>query len=285
VQLTKDRRRSIVIDTTLDGSVRPLAGMLGAEVTGVDLRRQLDDATVRNLRSILDRYLVLFFPDQDLTDDEHLAFALRFGVSYVHPIGRTAGRTAVGVEHIVDDVEHPPYQDRWHTDVSWDTTPPTYGTLRAIELPSRGGDTIWANMYAAYDALSPTMQQMIEPLQAIHDMGAAKAFVAKTGADLVARTREQFPGTAHPVVGVHPSTGRRYLNVNSEFTREIVGLHEDESAPVLRLLTERAKNPNFQHRHVWRPGDFAIWDERCTQHFAVADYLPERRELGRVAVA
>jgi len=240
---------------------------------------------VDDLRSLLDRYLVLFFPDQELDDDEHLAFALRFGVSYVHPIGRTVGRTTAGVEHIVDDVEHPPYQDKWHTDVSWDTAPPSYGTLRAIDLPSRGGDTIWSDMYAAYEALSPAMQRMIEPLEAIHDMGVAQAFVAKAGAEVVARTREQFPGTVHPVVGVHPSTERRYLNVNAEFTREIVGLHADESAAMLRLLTEHAKNPNFQHRHVWRLGDFAIWDERSTQHFAVADYLPERRELGRVAVA
>jgi taurine dioxygenase len=265
--------------------VRRLSGALGAEVRGVSLRERLAAHMVEEIRALLHEHLVLFFPDQHLDDDEHLAFALCFGSAYVHPIGRTFGRSTAGVEHIVDDVEHPPYQDKWHTDVSWDPTPPTYGTLRAIELPSRGGDTVWANMHAAFDALSPTLQKMIEPLDAIHDMGSMDAFIAKAGADVVARTREQFPGVAHPVVGVHPPTGRSYLNVNAEFTREITGLTRRESDALLGLLTDHATNPNIQHRHSWTVGELAIWDERCTQHFAVADYMPERRELGRVAVA
>jgi taurine dioxygenase len=268
--------------TTL--TVRPLGGCIGAEVTGVDLREPLTNAMVSEARRLLDEHLVLFFPGQALDDDSHLAFALRFGEPYIHPLGRVAGRTSAGVEHIVDSVERPPYQDKWHTDVSWDPSPPVYGTLRAIDIPSRGGDTVWASMYAAYDALSPVMQGLIAPLSAVHDMGSAAAFVTKAGADLVARTREAFPGAEHPVVGVHPSTGRRYLNVNKEFTRRIAGLHPEESTALLRVLTDQATNPNHQVRCSWAPGDFVIWDERVTQHFAVADYLPQRREMARVAV-
>jgi taurine dioxygenase len=263
---------------------RPLAGCIGAEVSGVDLRAPLPGETLDEIRHLLDEHLVVFFPGQSLDDDAHLAFALCFGEPYIHPLGRVAGRTSVGVEHIVDSVEHPPYQDKWHTDVSFDPHPPVYGTLRAIDIPSRGGDTVWASMYAAYEALSPVLREVIAPLSAVHDMGSATAFVTKAGADLVARTREAFPGAEHPVVGVHPSTGRRYLNVNKEFTARIVGMHPEESAALLRLLTDQATNPNHQVRHSWAPGDVAVWDERLTQHFAVADYLPERREMARVAV-
>jgi taurine dioxygenase len=270
--------------TTTVFKVRPLGGCIGAEVTGVDLRGPLQDAMVAEIRHLLDEHLVVFFPAQQLDDEEHLAFALRFGEPYVHPLGRMAGRTSAGVEHIVDSVEHPPYQDKWHTDVSFDPHPPVYGTLRAIETPSRGGDTVWASMYAAYDALSPVLRKVIAPLSAVHDMGSAAAFVTKAGAELVARTREAFPGAEHPVVGVHPSTGRPFLNVNREFTSRIVGMHAEESAALLRLLTDQATSPNHQVRYSWAPGDFAIWDERVTQHFAVADYLPERREMARVAV-
>jgi taurine dioxygenase len=265
-------------------TVRPRGGCIGAEVSGVDLRTPLADARVAEVRALLDEHLVLFFPVQALDDDEHLAVALRFGSPYVHPLARTAGLTSAGVEHIIDSVEQPPYQDRWHTDVSWDPQPPVYGTLRAIDIPSRGGDTLWANMYAAYDALSPALQRAIEPLSAIHDMGNATAFITKAGVDLVTRTREAFPGAEHPVVGVHPATGRRYLNVNREFTARIVGMHPNESTALLELLTDAATNPNFHVRYAWTPGDFVIWDERVTQHFAVADYLPERREMARVAV-
>lgn len=267
-------------------TVLPRAGHLGADVSGLDLRAPLAPGDVAELRSLLDRHLVLFFRGAHLDDEQQLALALHLGAPYTHPIGRANGAAdrPPRCEHIVDDSDHPPYQDKWHTDVSWDVTPPVFGTLRAIDLPSRGGDTIWASMYAAFDALSPAMQEAVAPLQARHTMGSATSFITKAGADAVARTLEQFPGAVHPVVGVHPGTGRRYLNVNREFTAEIVGMHPAESAALLGFLTSHATHPNFQLRHTWQVGDVAIWDERCTQHFAVADYQPERREMARVAV-
>lgn len=276
--------------TPTDLAVRPLAGALGAVVEGVDLTRDVPDATIAELHDLLDQHLVLFFPPRrdgiGVTDEQQHAFASRFGSPYAHPIARMLGRSAadVRVEHIVDSVEHPPYQDKWHTDVSWDPDRPTYGTLRACELPSRGGDTIWASMYAAYESLSPTLRDRLEGLVAVHDMGSMQAFVDKAGADVVARTREAFPGTEHPVVGVHPRTGRRFLDVNREFTDHIVGLHPDESRVLLDLLCAHAEHPNLQLRHSWTVGELAIWDEYTTQHFAVADYLPESRDMARVAV-
>jgi taurine dioxygenase len=263
-------------------TVTPTGGHLGAEVTGVDLG-QLTDDDVRRIEDLLHEHLVLVFRDQHLDDDAQFAFARRLGGPYLHPLARVAGREA-RCEHIVDDVEHPPYQDVWHTDVSWDPEPPTYGTLRAVDLPSRGGDTIFASAYAAYDGLSPTMQAMLEPLRALHTMGVGTAFVIKAGAEAVARAREAFPGAEHPVVGVHPATGRRYLYVNAGFTESIVGLRPVESDALLQMLVAHAAHPNYQYRHHWRLGDVVVWDERCTQHFAVADYLPERREMGRAVV-
>jgi taurine dioxygenase len=266
-------------------TVTPVGGALGARVDGVDLRRPLGASTVEQLGDLLTDHLVLFFSEQHLDDEQHLAFARQFGEPYVHPLSRAAGRLDAAVGHIVDSVETPPYQDKWHTDVSWDIEPPAFGTLRAIEMPSRGGDTVWSDVRLAYDALSPVMQQIIEPLEAWHDMGSATAFISKSGADLVARTKELFPGAPHPVVGTQARTGRRYLYVNGEFTSRIVGLAPDESAALLGVLVRNVVNPNYQVRYRWTVGDVALWDERCTQHFAVADYLPERREMARVALA
>jgi len=270
--------------TTTVPTITPTAGALGATVHGFDLREPLAESEVQQLLALLDEHLVLFFPGQHLDDEQQRALALRFGDPYVHPLAKTAGATTATVARIVDSVETPPYQDRWHTDVSWDFEPPTYGVLRAVEMPARGGDTLWANAYAAYEALSPPMREAIAGLQALHDMGSAKAFVSKAGAEIVARTQAAYPGAVWPVVATHPRTGRRYLNVNSEFTNHLVGMTPDESTAILRLLTDRLRDPNIQCRYRWSVGDVAIWDERSTQHFAVADYLPARREMARIVV-
>ncbi len=268
---------------TLDITVKPAAGALGAVVDGLDLA-SIDDAGVSSLRSLLDDHLVLFFPGQQLDDDSQLAFALRFGDFYVHPLARVNGAVSPRCGHIVDDVEHPPFQDKWHTDVSWDPAAPTHGVLRMIERPERGGDTIFANMYAAFDRLSAPMQEFLGGLTARHTMGMGTAFRSKSGDDTTDRARELVPGADRPVVGVHPRTGRRYLDVNAAFTESILELAPAESDAVLRLLFAHVTNPNFQVRWMWSPGDVVLWDERPTQHFAVADHYPQRREVARVNV-
>ncbi|MFA5884148.1 MAG: TauD/TfdA family dioxygenase [Acidimicrobiia bacterium] len=264
--------------------VQPLNTAIGARITGVDLRA-VDDATFAALHDALSEHLVVFLPAQELTDADQLALIRRFGDDYVHPIARASGITESTVGHIVDDQEHPPFQDEWHTDVSWDPAPPTYGMLRAIEMPERGGDTIWASTYAAYDALSPTMQAMLDGLVAFHDMGRGTAFLTKSGEDLVRKAAELCPGAEHPVVRTHPATGRRHLYVNRGFTRRIVGLHPAESDALLDLLFRHCEHPGFQVRYEWAEGDVAIWDERPTLHFAVADHFPQRREMARTNAA
>jgi taurine dioxygenase len=264
-------------------TMRPAAGALGAVVEGFDLRRPLGSDEVDHIHQLLLEHLVLFFPGQDLDDDQHLQFALQFGDYYTHPIARAANLGA-RAGHIVDDAEHPPFQDEYHTDVSWDSEPPTFGILRMIDRPARGGDTIFSNMYTAYDRLSDTMKGCIDGLTAWHDMGEGKAFRSKSGNAATDRAAELQPGAEHPVVGVHPVTGRRYLYVNRGFTRRICGMHKNESDALVRCLVDHATNPNFQVRWNWTVGDVVMWDERCTQHFAVADFFPQRRETARVNV-
>lgn len=263
--------------------ITPAAGRLGAVVSDLDLRHATE-ADIATIRVLIDEYLVLAFPDQGaMTDEEQVAFTLNFGDPYIHPLGRRLGAT-FGAGHIVDDLEHPPYQDHWHTDVSWDPEPPAYGTLRMLQRPDRGGDTIFVSMYAAYDALSEPLRTMLDGLTAVHTMGIGAAFRSKAGDATVDATMAEFSGTTHPVVRTHPSTGRRYLNVNQAFTDHIVELSSDESRAVLDLLFAHCANPNFQVRWVWTEGDLILWDERPTMHFAVADYWPQRREVARVNV-
>ena len=263
--------------------VVPLNGAIGAELLDVDLR-DVTDELISQVRAALFDHLVLFLPDQDLTDESQRAFAGALGTPYVHPLARVRPNAEWRAEHIVDDAEHPPFQDEWHTDVTWDPEPPRFAVLRAVDLPERGGDTIWTSTYAAYESLSPTLQNMVDGLTAFHDIGAAKAFVSKAGADVTARAAALVPGAEHPVVRIHPDTGRKHLYVNRGFTRRIVGLDPDESDTLLELLFRHCERPNFQVRHRWSPGDVVVWDELPTQHFATADHFPRRREMARITV-
>lgn len=263
--------------------VTPAAGHLGAVVTGLDLRRATP-SEIDAIRALIAEHLVLVFPGQGaMTDDEQVGFTRHFGEPYVHPLARALG-ASFGAGHIVDDADHPPYQDKWHTDVSWDPAPPTYGTLRMVERPPRGGDTVFVSTYAAHDALSAPLRAMLDGLTAVHTLGSTAAFRSKAGDAVVDAVLAEYGHTVHPVVGVHPVTGRRYLNVNAEFTSHIVELAPTESRAVLDLLIAHCANPNFALRWSWTEGDVVLWDERPTLHFAVADYWPERREVVRVNV-
>ena len=266
-------------------NITPVAGHLGAVVTDIDLRTATT-ADIEQIRAAIIEHLVLAFPDQGaMTDEEQVAFTLEFGSPYFHPIARVGGATEFRAARIIDDREHPPYQDKWHTDVSWDPTPPVFGTLRMVERPERGGDTAFASTYAAYDALSAPMKRALEGLTAIHTMGDEASFRSKAGDAIVDATLAQFPGAEHPVVGHHPVTGRPFINVNREFTHHIVQLTPAESRAMLGFLHDHCESPNFQMRWTWTVGDLVMWDERPTLHFAVADYWPQRREIIRVNVA
>ncbi len=265
-------------------NVTPIAGHLGALVTDIELARS-GPSEIDALRAALDEHLVLFFPDQaSMTDEQQVEFGLQFGGPYFHPIARALGATDFKAGHIIDDIDHPPFQDKWHTDVSWDPEPPIYGVLRMVDRPERGGDTVFVSTYAAYDALSDTMKSMLDGLTAWHDLGDEVSFRSKAGNDVVDKTLALVPGANHPVVGTHPDTGRKYLNVNAEFTSHINELTKAESRVILDFLVDHCANPNFAVRWSWSLGDVVVWDERPTLHYAVADYYPQRREVVRVNV-
>ena len=264
---------------------RRLTAVLGAAITGLPRVDTLDDDALAELVGAVHEHQVVFIRDQDeLTDPQHLAFMLRVGSPYIHPLARVGGRTEPMAEHIVDDADHPPFQDRWHTDVSWDLAPPAIGSLRPIEMPTHGGDTLWASMYAAHDSLSPRLRDLLAGLTAHHDIGSGEAFTTKGGVDVFEMARELLPDTRHPVIGSHPVTGRPYLYVNRQFTRRIVELEQRESDALLGFLVDHAVQPNHCLRHTWAVGELCLWDERSTQHFATADHFPARREMTRVAV-
>jgi taurine dioxygenase len=268
----------------LNMNFAPAAGHLGAIVTGLDLRH-LDAQQVETLHALIAEHLVLAFPDQGaMTDDEQVAFTSHFGGPYIHPIARAMGVTEFKAGRIIDDVDHPPYQDKYHTDVSWDPAPPTFGCLRMVERPERGGDTIFVSTYAAYDALSDPMKKSLEGLTAWHTMGDEQAFRSKAGDALVDAALALVPGAEQPLIGEHPVTGRKFINVNSEFTDHIISMTRAESDAILNFLYAHCTIPNFAMRWNWTVGDVVLWDERPTLHFAVADYYPRRREVVRVNV-
>ncbi len=264
-------------------SVDSLTAAIGAEVRGVDLSAELDPETVAVLRQALLDHLVLFFRDQSMTTEEHIRFARYFGEIDL-PLFRTTASPRPEV--IVLDQVAPKGQgaDSWHADNTYMPSPPMGSILRAVVLPPVGGDTCFASMYAAYEALSPAMQAVLDGLGAVHSL---EQMVQRTKHVANARLRdslEEWLPVVHPVVRVHPETGRRLLNVNANWTAAIDGFTPDESEALLGFLLGHLKNPEFQCRFHWSPGAVAFWDNRAVQHYAVADYT-SRRVMERVTVA
>ena len=264
--------------------IRPVTATIGAEISGVDLARPLDDPTVAAIRRALLDHLVVFFRDQQLTDEQHLAFALRFGSLSVPPLATKYQETPAVT--VLDQV-NPKGEgaDEWHSDNTFMARPPLGSVLRAVQLPAVGGDTCFASMYAAYEGLSPPVRALVDGLRAVHDITKPmrKAVAAgHTTLDL-AEMQRQWPPVEHPVVVTHPETGRRALFVNRNSTSHIVGVSERENDVLLPFLLDHARSPEFQCRFHWEPGSVAFWDNRSVQHYAVADYT-ERRVMHRVTI-
>jgi taurine dioxygenase len=265
-------------------SVRPLNPVIGAELHGLDLREELRDDDVHAIKATLDRYGVVFFRDQDITPAQQLAFGRRFGELHVHPKDRNRPREewpellAVHADANTARV----VGDKWHTDVSCDERPPLASILHLTVVPETGGDTLFSSMYAAYEALSAPMKNMLDGLTATHD--GAPNYV-----DRARRNRENdagriHPVAVHPVVARHPTTGRKTLYVNSVFTVRINELSEDESRAVLDFLFAHVQRPEFQCRFRWQRNSIAFWDNRAVQHYAVWDYYPAVRSGLRVTI-
>jgi taurine dioxygenase len=265
--------------------IKPLSPTIGAEVSGIDLREDLADGVVDELREAFLRHLVLFFRDQDLTDDQHVMFAARFGPISIPAFGTPHSDRP---EITVLDQTEPRGQlaDRWHSDNTFMPEPPMGSVLRGVVIPAVGGDTCFANMYDAYDLLSERMKAMLDGLTAVHDITPLIQSAARqklTDAD-VSETQAAWPPVEHPIVRTHPDTGRPALFAVSDVCVSIPALSAKESDAVLGLLFDVVRTPEVQCRFHWERNSIAFWDNRAVQHYAIADYR-ERRVMRRVTIA
>lgn len=268
-------------------SFKPVTPAIGAIVTGIDLTQEFNADDLHAIEQGLLKHQILFFRDQAITPQQQCKFAAHFGSLHIHPIYPVLPELP---EIMVIDTHEGflPDNDNWHTDVTFIQTPPAAGLLAAKQLPSSGGDTLWANTIAAYEGLSKPLQALLEGLTAEHSV--SKSFPAsRWGKDPAFKERydravAKYPPVNHPVVRTHPVSGKKALFVNDGFTTRINELSDRESDHLLAFLFSHVSRPEFTLRWNWRVNDIAFWDNRITQHYAVADYLPERRIMHRATV-
>ena len=267
--------------------ITPRSGHIGAFVSGVDLTQPLDDKTISAIRNALLEHHVIFFRDQPITPEQHLQLAACFGeIEEPHPVfgnhENDERLTVIESKGRPSDAEH-----HWHTDVTYQEAPSMGSLLMARKLPEVGGDTLFASMYAAFEALSPPMQEFLCGLTATHtfESGWGKTLRMHEGGDeRVYKLNKVFPPMAHPVVRTHPETGRKALYVNEYYTTHINELSGYESDALIRMLNHHAQLADFQIRHTWQVNDIAFWDNRCTQHYASGDYGAAHRVMNRVTI-
>ncbi len=272
--------------------IRPVAPACGAEVFGLDLANPPADA-MRRVADALARHAVLFFRDQRITPEQQLEVTRRFGdilrVPYIRHLEAYPDIIAVLKE--ADERGISTFGGTWHSDFSFLDAPPSLTLLYALELPPLGGDTLWASQYAAYDALSPGLRRLLDPLRAVQTAwphgtrGPGPGTAVSRSIGMVRNDPEADREVAQPVVRVHPVTGRRALFVNPVYTERFEGMTLDESRPLLQYLFGHATRAEFTCRLRWAPGTLAVWDNRCLLHLAINDYDGSRRLLHRTTVA
>ena len=268
------------LDTgTLD--IRPLTPAIGAEILDIDLGAADIADKVPELRAALLKHGVIFFRDQDLSQEQHIAFARNFGELEIHP-ATPKDQPNPEVLHIAHGPNSRGQENNWHSDVTWRERPSLGSILLAREVPECGGDTLFANMHLAYERLSEQMQRFCEGLTAMHDI--ARVFARRLG-KRPEELHDQYPPVRHPVIRTHPETGERAIYVNNGFTSHIEGLSKEESDWLLDHLYKTAWDVEIQCRFRWQPGSVAFWDNRVCQHLAVSDYFPARRVMERVTIA
>jgi taurine dioxygenase len=284
----------MTVSTVNSFKVQPLTCALGAELVGLRLGDAAnDEALFGEIRRLLLVHKVLFLRDQDMSRAEHVAFARRFGELEDHPVAGSDPEHP-GLVRIYKSPDAPAdrYENAWHTDATWREKPPMGCVLRCVECPPVGGDTMWANMALAYDRLPNHIKLQIAPLRARHSIEAT--FGAAMPIEKRLALKAQFPDAEHPVVRTHPETGEKVLFVNG-FTTHFTNFHtpanvrvgQDFSpggADLLRYLIMQAYIPEYQVRWRWQPNSVAIWDNRCTQHYAVMDYPPCHRKMERAGI-
>jgi taurine dioxygenase len=268
--------------------VRPIAGALGAEMLDIDLRKPLSADQATAVRQAWLRHLVLFFRDQQLDHEQYMAFARAMGRPVEYPFVKGIGGYPEIIE--VKKLEHETvnFGGMWHSDTAYLEQPPMASMLLAREVPPYGGDTLFANMYLAFETLSNGMKQLLAPLRAVND--SARADVTRTREDRVKSDGQASAAATryvaeHPVVRTHPETGRKALYINVAHTARFTGMTEAESRPLLDYLFQHQVRPEFSCRFTWRVGSLALWDNRCTQHNPVNDYHGFRRVMERITLA
>jgi taurine dioxygenase len=268
--------------------VRRLAGALGAEVFGADLSGELDNETFDDIHQAFLDHQVIFFRDQSLTPDQHKRFGRRFGRLNIHPYVAGMADHPEVMEVIKEPQDRVNFGGGWHSDMSFLPAPSIGSILYALEVPEWGGDTLFSSQYAAYDALSDGLKATLEPLQAIHSAGreyGPGGHSAQSRASMQIAEAEGATGeTVHPVVKVHPETGRKALYVNPAFTMKFEGWSTRESRPLLDYLFQHARSEAFTCRFRWQKGSVAFWDNRAVWHYALNDYPGQRRHMRRVTV-
>jgi len=264
--------------------VLQLTTAIGAEITDIDLREPLSASRIEWLSAQLVEHKVIFFRDQELTTDEHLDFARQFGDLETHPVNPKQGFPEVLVLH--HDQERPPQGTAyWHSDVTWRPEPSLGSVLLARKVPQLGGDTLFANMEAAYEGLDQETRQQIDGRNAIHAFEPLRRTYMKAGAEeKLAKFDAEFPPVSHPIVRTHPVSGRKSIYVNCLFSLGIEGMSDSEAAPLLSRLFATATKPEYQCRFRWRRHSVAFWDNRAAQHYAAADYYPQERLMERVTI-
>lgn len=264
-------------------SVAPGRNGIGAEISDVDLSEPLSDLQIAEIGQALVAHKVIFFRDQVIDSEQHLAFGRRFGALEVHPFanfsGFTSGDDTPEIVALESTPENPQVAEVWHSDVTWREKPSLGSILRITHCPDSGGDTLWADMAAAHDGLDDATQRFLSGLTAVHDWSNFRGHIIKLGApaDQIAALDAAFPQVEHPVVRTHPVTGRKIIYVNAEFTRRIKGMSKVESDALLKKLYALAHNPDIQARMEWKPGSVAFWDNRSTQHSVSPDVVGYRR--------
>lgn len=271
--------------------VRPIAGALGAEISGVDLAAPLGNQTFTEIHQAFMQYQVVFFRDQNLTPEQHMAFSAKFGPLQVIPFVKGMDQYPEIIPVVKEATEERTYNfgGKWHSDLSFQERPPLGSALYALEVPAYGGDTMWVNMYTAYERLSPGLRRLLDGMTAIHSARRSYGPQGQFKNDDIQSMRiqngeEALTEQEHPVVRTHPETGRKCLFINPVYTIRFKDMTEEESKPLLDFLQERSIAPENACRFRWTPNTLALWDNRCTQHLALNDYDGQRREMRRTTI-
>tara|TARA_B100000029_G_scaffold70384_1_gene62518 strand:+ start:285 stop:1151 length:867 start_codon:yes stop_codon:yes gene_type:complete len=266
-------------------SIKRLSPTIGAELLDLDLKQPLTDSLKDEIYKALLVYKVIFFRDQDLTIEEHMDFAKNFGELEIHPFASNDEQYPE-VLKITHNEKSKGRENTWHSDVTWRLEPSLGSILRMKESPKVGGDTLFADMYAAYEDLTDEVKEKLDGAMAVHDFAGFRKRLQKNGAseEEIEVFNKKYPMPEHPVIRTHPDTGKKLIYVNAAFTQYIKDWDPDESSRMLRFLYSRTATPEYQCRFVWEDNSIAFWDNRAVQHYASSDYWPQVRRVERVTI-